>query len=82
MWGFFWWRGLGSVYVRAGTVQFRDGNIALEASVPVFNGFAFIITRGLTAVGTHRLTAILIPPTEGVQALDVEHGDGGGTRRG
>lgn len=45
----------------AGTVQFKDGDTALEAPEPVVNGFAFIITRQLTTVGTHPLTAMFTP---------------------
>jgi hypothetical protein len=44
----------------AGTVQFKDGTTNIGASVPVFGGFAFLFTSGLTK-GTHELTAVFTP---------------------
>jgi hypothetical protein len=43
-----------------GTVQFKDGTIALGAPVPVFSGTAFLLTSKLTK-GTHSLTAVFTP---------------------
>lgn len=42
-----------------GTVQFKDGTTTLGAPVPVFSGFALLITT--LPKGTHSLAAVFIP---------------------
>lgn len=68
------------------TARNQDGNTALEAPVPVVDGFAFIITRQLTTGGTHPLTAMftptnptaLRPSTSNTVRVKVEGGDDNG----